>query len=193
MTGRSSHIESGWTNLAQTHSVQKRRRTLVAEYKLLLNMVAIPPPRPVVLGELKKVQSGGESSEKAADSPTFIQVSVTKSISRAWEGKKSLWIKVLFTTDLTFTSTYLVEVKTLAAWAARFTTERARSGESAGQAFSLTSWPLRVPWRLRFQGSKAPPRSRYAGTSAKCGGREVFGPPKPFTVESTVALILKNS
>lgn len=47
-----------------------------------LNITANPPPRPVVLGDLKYVQSGGKRCEKKTDLPTFSQVSVTNEKSK---------------------------------------------------------------------------------------------------------------
>lgn len=64
--------------------------------QLSLNIAARPPPRPDVLGEVKKAQPGGRSSEKALFSPGLIQISISR---KEQEVKKLFRINVLFATD----------------------------------------------------------------------------------------------
>lgn len=54
----------------------------------------------MVLGELRKLQSGGSCTEKGLESLILNQVSVTHKIPKWCELKKQLKIKVLFTSDL---------------------------------------------------------------------------------------------
>ncbi len=59
-----------------------------------------PPPLLLVRGELKKLQSGGRSSEKLTDSPSFTQVSVINIMCSSREEKKFFNRNVLFDIDL---------------------------------------------------------------------------------------------
>lgn len=60
----------------------------------------MPPPRPVVLGELRMLQFGGQSSAKELDSPMVSHVSVTKRKSSLFDVKKSWRMMVLLASDL---------------------------------------------------------------------------------------------
>ncbi|XP_032894901.1 O-acyltransferase like protein-like [Amblyraja radiata] len=72
----------------------------VCHFTLLNNLVARPPPRPESLGELKKLQLSGQSSRSGARLPGLSQVSVISRKSNPRAVKKSLRMKVLFSTDL---------------------------------------------------------------------------------------------
>lgn len=65
--------------------------------QLSLNIAARTPPWPDVLGELKKAQLGGRSSQKVLFSPGIIKIFISR---RKQEVKKLFRIKVLYATDL---------------------------------------------------------------------------------------------
>lgn len=91
------------SGLVQTYLVQNLKRkpvTAVCSCTFSLKIMASPPPRPVVLGDLKYVQSGGKHSEKKLDLPTFSQVSVTNEKSKTWEEKKPFTVGAIWGAQL---------------------------------------------------------------------------------------------
>lgn len=73
--------------------------------KLVLKIMAIPPPGPEVCGELKKAQSGAERSPSDFKTPGLSQGSVTNKKSPVNEIQKR--IKDLFKINLAFTKAIL--------------------------------------------------------------------------------------
>lgn len=75
---------SGWdwpgSNVFSLKLEKETSDSCLLLYFFLKNIMASPPPRPVVLGDLKYVQSGGKRSEKKLDLPTF-----SPSFSHKWE------------------------------------------------------------------------------------------------------------
>ncbi len=99
---------------------------IILPLKISLRTVAMPPPRPDVLGVLKKEQSAGTSSLNGLKSQSLIQVSVIKRMSRLLWVKKSRRMKVLFASDRTLSKDILRSVDVSADSLPRFKERRNR-------------------------------------------------------------------
>lgn len=73
MTAQSTGLERPSSNI-HSSKLEKESRDRSLQFRFSFKITATPPPRPVVLGELKQVQPRGKSPDKAADSPTLCQV-----------------------------------------------------------------------------------------------------------------------
>lgn len=94
----------GWTKSARHNCTLKLENVSTGnnrQLKCFLKILASPPLLPTVLGELKKLQSEGDVTDKESKSPVFSHVSVINRKSNLWDTMKSLLIiQVLLDSDL---------------------------------------------------------------------------------------------